>query len=1460
MAYINEALKILLSNNSPLDNHKDQNAAIAALNAILDAGAVNSPESTSKFRQAVRDQHSFWNPLLQGFNGLNNPPISGNEDPADNNDFLAFNGHITENNNFAQLTRLAAYKSAQLSLKKANGNQLQEIIKQNMAGADNQKAFREKFFNNDGQSVFAGTSLTVKNWDPVQNTSLPNEWLPFLKQTAQQEFLLRKIAQSTNLTKLNALLIHQNQDEFTRAVRDLFGLPAVGNAQPITDEMVSDEVLVPQVRHQVAKKSLSLIIQDPNHLSDESVLVLSLDLLNTIDSQEFLTSLELLGDEATTSANALGDAHPNEYMNEIKGSLGTRFIALKASELKIADKDLLVNVASSTELNITQELLNTHPQLQGNGPDPYTKHAVTSSSLPNIRQAYATQALKLQIAQSADLDALDSLIKITDVSALRKVFSEHDSLEFKDKAKFGEAFTATTDLNAIIAVAHIRKNLFFSNNSQQLKNLVIAGNFKTSYHTNFSAGIKPETQNAINAYFSNPDNVTNAREQALVTFAGTELSLQNNDSTIMRFINAATAEEVRASIEILLGSNAASNLIVGKPIDAGVSKELRRFAAIEKIIFDSKVPNQDLSLASGNVAYQALISDINNFTFAPPTNANVQALVSSADFPLSEKFNIEIHLVESLIRNYPLDRIPPYRPPASDKLTELAKASNLTDFNKKLNDNFEVGNTAWASESSMESVQKAACARLIELNQNNALKFTSPEHPLASRAYPNLIKLITNLPLAKQQALLDNPLALTALAAVENKFRANTPEFLAKAAENKNEIDRILGDKNLVDVEIITAAINESENLNRIAKIVNPRIISVLAQISPPVTLTTENVEAINRLLLVNPYRELESINSRNYQGIIQEIARNQAVNVQNNIYQAFGLQNNGDVAAQNKINYISTQHKANQHLVNVYNRPVTKPAEKVVILHLMTLDKGNFLTETHITNLLADIKTSKTLEEFIKLMKGPPERAYISGPNPPFQPALEQQLTPQLYERLKIDSRKKTFVNPDTYLEELNTQQDELDKLEEKFSETQLGFFDSRKLDRLTKITPFYWFNPAFQSSAKKHASQLGEELKDLSLLCDRHIIHLNNQLHALQIQLDSLPESGSIPASNEDMKNAIADRKEDLGILKSDISEELKRYSAMQELFKGKDKIEPGDHPLSKDGLLKIIDQAKAGKSDVSLNFTNTYSEDYDIGEKAKHFEQGWTSKSHPNSMINAHSLAAVGTDNYLFKEIEAIPAGKFREHSLSVIAGGREDKGSYIEEHSSTNIAPIVQKDGTIDYPPSVILTANKIMGTPEGKVVQAMQMAIDLVKKLNAPPTSDKPLLVLGSNDPVFAGYLWTALMVIGEDKSLKFGKDAIKVVSAHFDPESELRLGGLMWSGSSLYETQFKKHPNIAMMLEGIKDINQKKFGDIKNIEQAAKDTKSLTTSMKDRMFKIIDEDNKKHQESSRPTLGSGPGK
>jgi hypothetical protein len=1443
---INESLKTLLLDNNYLNNHQEPNAVIAALNAILDAGYDNSPEATIKFRQALKSHHAFWTPLLRGIGAV---PINANVDVNDNVNLLISEGEgVAPNyNNFADLTGLVAYKSAQLSLKQANDNDLEALITQSLDGADNQKIFRQKFFDEQGKSKFLGENIKVKNWDPQANI-LDSEALPFLQQEAQRQLLIKKINLSTDITKLNALMEKQGQNEFTRAVREIFGLAPVGPVNNVTDGMQEIPVFNSHVRHAAAKKALLLLVENKQLLTDEHVLASSPGLINELDPVVFRNNLEWLGDLANPSAHALHDAPAADYMNLIKGPLGARFIALKAAELGAADIEFMENIASSSDLTITKNLLNTKPELQGIGPDPYTNHAVTDNSLPKIRQAYAAQALKMQIFQCDDVAALDALMQVSNVGDLKRVLSDKVSLKYTGKTTFHEAFTGTTDLNPIIAYAHIRKCLL-TGSSEHLKALIVnraSANFRAAYHANFSAGTTPETQTVINRYFSDENNVKKARELALLTFAKSELSKQNDDIILNGLITANSSNEVVLNTGFLLGSHAADDLVNGN-YRAGISKELRTYAAIEKIIKDAKAPNQDLSIATGNVTHNALLANINAFTFALPTRANIQALLTAPDFPPKEKQRVEAHLVESLIRNYPLDRIPAPQPPAGNKLTELAKATDLAGFKQQLNEKFGVGNTAWLNEKTMEQVQKNACVRLIELNQNKALKYTSIQFPLASRAHPKLMKLIFNLPLAKQQALLDNPLALSALAAVENKFVSTTQAAQDKSTENKNEIERILGDKNLVSEELIQDAVIESENLNRLSGIANPKIASTLAQMDPQVHITAANVDAINRLLIPGPYTQLNINSTRN---IIQEIARDRAPLIQANIYQAFGLQNDGaTVATQATINNIISQHTGNQYLIPRYNLHGTSAADKVIILKLITLDKRDTVTANNITNIITDIKEHPSFAEFTKAIKGPPEKDYYADGTTPFDPPLDQQFTAQIYEQIKTDIRKQTLLDPDTYLAELEKQQEEIDAMEAKFSETQLGYFESRKLDRLTQITnitPFYWFNPSFRAVAKKHALQLGEELKELSKLCDNHIIHLNNQLHAIQLQIDSLP--GSIPAVNEEIIEAISDRREDLDYLKKDVIAELGRYKAMETVFK--------DTP----GILKMIDEAKDGKKDLHFtNFTSSY-EDYPVSERGKHFEAEWTGELKSVAKMDP---TGVGTHGVLpelyFESVPALEEKKFREHTLSYKKSDRhrEDLGSYIEEHSPTNLEPVIQSDGTVDYPPSVKFIANRIMQSPEGKVTQAMQMACDLVKTLTSPPTAEKPILLLGSSDPEFAKYLWTALMIIGEDKNLKFGKEAIKVVSAHFDPETQLSWKGLSWSNESVYETQFKSHPGLKGMLEGVKDINQKKFGDSKVLEEAAKDTKGLTTSMKDRMFKIIDKDNKEQQESTRPTLGSG---
>lgn len=1404
MPVINSELRdILLSNR--LNNHADQNKAMTALNAILAAGYNDDP-AKQNFRQAVKDHREFWNPLLQAL--PNRFSIAENANIANDIDFLAHaNVFMTDanQNSFAALTRLATAKRAQIALKNATDAQLEAIINQDLNGPENQKEFRLKFFNEQGESLLGEPKAKIHNWDAAQDTILAAAQFPALKVAAQQQLLIQKINANSDLAKLNALIEHRNQNSFNQAVRQLFAPNGPANA--LVDGMRSNEVYTEAVRHAAAKRALSLFIESKQLFTDEQILANGLGFLNA-------ANIIQNGVFPVPAVNALQDNPPAEYINSLKGTYGARFLPLKAAELRNIND--LENIAVSEDPAITQGLLKAIPALTQGGDGAYIDKAVTKKSLPELRQAAALQALKLQITESKDAGLLDSLVKMTNVADLRSVLA-NSSLGYKDKPKFREAFTDSTNLNSLIALAQIRKNLVFAKEPQHLRELVAApaNQFVAKYNERFSAGANHAVNAVINTHLSDANNLENARKDALLTFAKAEFKKENTN--LNNFVNAANPGDVQACAQALLGSNNAADLLADAP-DAGISKELRTYAAIEAVIRDTKQP-KDLSNPD---VKNHLLACINNFTFAAPFTPNpIWQLIASpnAEVPVIEKNRIDAHLVESLVRNTQLAR--------ADKLTELAKATDLADFKKKLNDDFAVGNTAWANEHTMEQVQKAACVRLIELNQNHALQYTS-------QAHPSLMKLIANLPLKKQQALLDNREALAALAAVENK----------------EEIERILGGKKLVSNELIEAVVRESENLNRIAGIANHYIAATLAQMNPPVTVTLKNVEDINKKLFETPSQDLDRNNpnrARNYRIIVLEVVKGRPQVEDQNIQAALNLVEN----------IVINQHRGNEDLRTYYN--TASSDEKIIVLKLMSLEKTDTLRSNEITEIIADIKTANTLADFIKLMTG---KDYASRFR---DPVLEKQLTPQIYEQLKNASRKELLKDPTNYKAELEKQQKELDKLEEKFSQTQLGYFDKDKLERLTeltKVSPFYWFNPGFQASAKKHAAQLGAELKELSELCDGQIVYLNNKLHAIQAQLDNLPSlPSSFSSTNTDMYCDINDRKENLVALKERVLEELGRFNAIQLIFKGNKLTDLHENPIIQEGLLDTINQAKQGEKDLKFsNFTST-SQDYDLSERSKHFEQSWTSQIRVESIENQQGVANYDANpNYLFKVIDAIPENKFREHSVSYkkSVASREDLGSYIEEHTSKSLKPVVRLDGTVDYPPAVKLTANKVMTSKEGKVALAMQMASDLVKTLTCPPTAEKPLLVLGSSDPDFAKYLWTALMIIGEDPNLPFGKDAIRIVSAHVKIDSEFSYMGMMWSSESLHETVFKEHAGLEEMLQGIREVNKKKFGDPKKFEQLAKDTRSLTTSMKDKMFKLVDEDNKEQQKTSRPTLGSGP--
>ncbi|MBA2656950.1 MAG: hypothetical protein H0U70_08170 [Tatlockia sp.] len=1390
---INEMLSNLLTNNTTLDEHAKPAETFAALDAILTAGF----EKDENFRKAIKNHQTYWSPLLK------------NDFNSEGQEFLS-----SDQNDFETLTQLALSKRIELTLNNLSDKQLEDIITSPTGDAELNKTFRQKFFDDQGKNKLGQPNLTL-------NASSSKKLLGFLevnadrlKHQAKRKLLIKKITQCTDIQVLSLF-----KQDFPQAVRALF--KAGANPHSIADSMPKN-LLQGDVSRTISKKGLLMEIANK---STAEILELSDETLHEEDPHDFRAAFE--------GSNFAANLDERD-INTIKSELGSCFLIAYLPTLNANRINDLDNIAKSTTALALKNELNLQPYEYGGA---FLEQVFQKdSTIEKIRNVAAITALKLNIATCNEEATLSALSKANTPTDIILALKKDESLGYKEENKFHEALK-NVNVKDIAVQAYLRKSLalapqnsdLFKEHSDKLKKLLLNDDFSVGFSREFIANAPLTLQSELTNHFNIEQNIIDGRQNALTTFIKLNLSTLDEDA-LADFVDGDNIVALSAKINILLGLPTEDHRFESDYANTKLILNIRGYAAAEELI---RIARNAIAITPDK--HKSLIATINNFK----NDTNISELLQSDELPIEEKYRVQTHLVESLIKNYPNnDSIKVAPPTVTEKLTQLAKETDVAKFKEALTTHFGLTNRDWVTEKTMDQVQKAAVQRLIE--PMAAVKFGLAKHP-------KLRELLTQLPLITQKALIAKPAVIRALA----------------DAQNAGDIQLILGNKKLASDSLINELISENRNLNQFAKIANAELSRVLAHIEPPIDLSDKNITIINDVLLVNsldgsPSRTRN--NETNYQAVINYIAHtlnptNQAV-----IYRAFGLEANGGTGnnTQSIMKPIQEQQARNQVLLGDYDAdPDVEPSQKAIALSLLTLSTSKKLEHAQAQALFTDLRAAPTLADFMKLAekrKTPPQ-AYLNIYNPP----LAEQLTPQLFNRIKTNAIKSVLLSPN-YEEALEEQKAKLASMRANFSEIKVDYLERDKLKKLSKMEPVSWFNPAFQSTSKQHAAEMLRDFSEISSQCDSYVTYLNNQLDEINNQIASLPQDieindkGITASKKTEMIDAIASSKKEFELLQKEIQKELKPFTALQCVFRGEPKpkskskpdLDISQDPLMEQGLLKLMEKAKAGKMDLELLSLDIHSTDYDLSEKAKLFTKEHKAVANPNP--NSESIESQGAINNFFKEIDPIPAGKFREKTIN--CGTKT--ASYIEERGSDNLSPVVDK-GEVKYPPSIKLTAVAIPDDAQDKVKLAMTMAIDLVSKLEGPPSEDNPLVVKMGNHKDFSTYLWTALWLTLEAAHPDLKID--KVLQAEFNIKSQFTWFGKAWDAKSIYTTQFKESHHCHSRLAGIKKLNEIRFGDSDELRKdALEHTRDLTQFFKGKISAVIGKENDKEEEN-RPTLG-----
>lgn len=747
-------------------------------------------------------------------------------------------------------------------------------------------------------------------------------------------------------------------------------------------------------------------------------------------------------------------------------------------------------------------------------------------------------------------------------------------------------------------------------------------------------------------------------------------------------------------------------------------------------------------------------------------------------------------LVESFIKNQP--------DAAEANLKELYKAEPLIPFKAKFAP-FGITNTAWMNDHDMGDIKKWARTRAFEIMVNKTSRF-------GNEAHPELINAFNNLTVEKQNELLDNPENLRILL---NAVKLN---------QTQHHFGRISQ----------AAALIAGENtvLEQFKGIHNAKIANILANIKPPITLTTAQIDAINQAFVTpaapRAYKAITLNNHAEYKALIDLVKSQSGPVNEANFYKAFGLNAAGSAIENIAIrNDISAQHINNQHLYAEYYAAGTTPGNKKVLDVFLSSSKAAPLTSADKNAVVDSIKTGNE-----------PATAALKELKSKFKFDLNPLVQDLAFERIKENMTNNAVLTVEGAITDMRASLTALTTQHESLK------VNAKKLEQLATTEDLHLMNPAFQGKARAESVEMHNNFKELATDCDLIVDQLRRQQVALKGYKKSLPQNiGELRVPGAPETNASDDekaRREEIRLsinkLNEDLNSELKEVEEDLEFYENIQIKLHGDKDNKKLGILEVIENAALGKKSFIYK-TDGFSS-YIKGKEAERIPA-------PDESI-ATVEAGVSGEELPFLLGESLSKGQVRVYDFkqkSIAAPANEFKGQFTEERSVSNTQV---PNGTFqvkEFPkePQLAprqggLSAEQKKECEQAKVAFALGMAVQTLASMDGKPTKDNQVRLRG-NDAETLKYLYAALITLGVDKN------AIKVRSKVFDPDAEK---GILWGfkGESYVESVFKKEVNDVAVhgasvkqsqedLKQLHDLKEDKSGVRKDLGKNAADATRL---------------------------------
>lgn len=680
-------------------------------------------------------------------------------------------------------------------------------------------------------------------------------------------------------------------------------------------------------------------------------------------------------------------------------------------------------------------------------------------------------------------------------------------------------------------------------------------------------------------------------------------------------------------------------------------------------------------------------------------------------------------------------------------LTALNAAATMDDFKRTLDSTGLDKVKDWIRPDDLAQVKQAIANRLSHLVNQQITDAIESVSSFAKESHPALLSMLASLPPAQRDAVLADPQKIAAL----------------MHARNKNQVDLLLG---TVGTALVQPLIDENTKLEPYRGIANAEIARHLALISGLSPLNELQIQSINRAITEANFDDVD--------GLINCIDRLAFFGFENStLRRQFGIGDKGAFIV--KENGEDLLEKIQKQQTN-NERAMSDPENQYILNRLLGTAKTEQLTPGETAQIITDIDNAQKATDILNRV---PPRAYLKK----FPNNGANFFTDDLLAADKKLKHLATLENQKDYKYSLDSIKERINNAYTVF--TRLSKADSKirkKSEELTRYDSSKLFDPAFgHLFVDGNASDLAH-LREWARNCERII----EQELGLQVMIEdaiTLLDSVLVPDQSSAQAKAIREERRDLAKKLEKVNQNVVLYQNTIKLLNG----DPDEaNPNLKKGLISFYEaqsqKLTSEKKNRSLIYFSDDYKDYPIAEKEKRIKDPLDTTQKPVTTVQPNMTIGMDPQSQktAYHIANPIAPGHFREHSVRSFQG--KEIGRVVEERDVNDLTPMKGTKESLTFarvsakgfPAQVDLQAP---GTVEAAIRLSMKQAQIILNNLpdNYPSKNSPPIVITGNAQQ--AQFMWTALMILIEDRKLKIPASHVKInPNCSFDPGSQYTLG------------------------------------------------------------------------------------